>query len=165
MIHHSAALLDDNRQAPAHFRNHQRYHQDQGWPDIAYHIGVDRNGNCYELRDTAIAGDTFTSYDPTGWLLVLAEGNFDEQQPSDAQVRSVAAVLAWGASAFGVDEIAAHRDVAATECPGDALYAFLEDGSLEAQVDALMGSGGVTLDRWCGPEAVARVDEIERGAD
>ena len=34
--------------------------------DIAYHIGVDRDGNLYELRDTAIAGDTDTKYDPTG---------------------------------------------------------------------------------------------------
>ena len=165
MIHHSAALLDDNRRAPSHFRDHQRYHQDQGWPDIAYHVGVDRNGHCYDLRDPAIAGDTFTSYEPAGWLLVLAEGNFDEQQPSDAQVQSVAAVLAWWASTFGVaTAIAAHRDVAPTACPGDALYALVGDGSLRERVDALIANGGVTLERWCGPQAEERIGEIGSGA-
>ena len=50
-IHHTAVVLGDNRNAPARLRQHQQYHQDtQGWIDIAYHIGVDRNGNIYELR-------------------------------------------------------------------------------------------------------------------
>jgi hypothetical protein len=45
-IHHSAAVLGDNLNAPARLRQHQRYHRDeQGWIDIAYHVGVDRNAH------------------------------------------------------------------------------------------------------------------------
>ena len=50
-IHHTAVVLGNNSNAPARLRQHQQYHQDsQGWIDIAYHIGVDRNGNIFELR-------------------------------------------------------------------------------------------------------------------
>jgi hypothetical protein len=51
-IHHSAVVLGANNNAPGRIRADQRYHQDsKGWIDIAYHVGVDRNGNIYKLRD------------------------------------------------------------------------------------------------------------------
>ena len=60
-IHHTGVVLGDNRNAPARLRQHQQLHQnDRGWIDIAYHVGIDRNGNIYELRDPGIKGDTAT---------------------------------------------------------------------------------------------------------
>jgi hypothetical protein len=45
-LHHEGVVLGDNRNAPGRLRQDQRYHQDQlGWIDIAYHVGIDRNGN------------------------------------------------------------------------------------------------------------------------
>ncbi|HEY2199678.1 MAG TPA: N-acetylmuramoyl-L-alanine amidase, partial [Mycobacterium sp.] len=86
-LHHEAVILGDNRNAPDRLRKDQRYHQDQhGWIDIAYHVGVDRNGNLYELRSTEIAGDTATDYDTTGHFLVLCEGDFDQEAVSEAQL-------------------------------------------------------------------------------
>ena len=87
-LHHEAVVLGDNRNALARLRQDQRYHQDQhGWIDIAYHVGVDRNGNVYELRSTEIAGDTATDYDTTGHFLVLCEGDFDQEAVSEAQLQ------------------------------------------------------------------------------
>ena len=44
-LHHEAVVLGDNRNAPGRLRQDQRYHQDQkGWVDIAYHVGIDRDG-------------------------------------------------------------------------------------------------------------------------
>ena len=164
MVHHSAVALEDNREAPSRMRGYQRYHQEQGWPDVAYHVGVDANGHLYELRDPALAGDTFTDYDPAGWLLVLADGNFDEQDPTAAQLEGVAQVLAWGAGRFGTStQVAAHRDHAQTSCPGDALYTHVADGALQARVEELLATGGVALDRVCGPDAAAVVAAIEAG--
>src|ERR1700751_1751318 len=38
-LHHEAVVLGDNRNAPDHPRQDQRYHQDKlGWIDIAYHV-------------------------------------------------------------------------------------------------------------------------------
>ena len=75
-IHHTAAVLGDNANAPARLLQHQRYHQEkQGWIDIAYHLSVDRRGNIYELREPTLVGDTATRYDPTGHFLVVCEGD------------------------------------------------------------------------------------------
>ena len=72
-LHHTAVVLGDNRYAPARLRQHQRFHQDErGWIDIAYHVGVDRNGNIYELRTPELAGDTATVTEFAPYLQALA---------------------------------------------------------------------------------------------
>ena len=165
-LHHEAVVLGDNRNAPERFRQDQRYHQDQkGWIDIAYHIGVDRNGNIYELRSTDIAGDTATDYDTTGHFLVLCEGDFDQEVVSDAQLHSAALVFAWAAKNFGIatGTLAGHRDLAQTSCPGANLYAHLTSGDLKRRIDDLLADGGVNLQHFCGPDAAARVAAIEAG--
>lgn len=160
-IHHSATVLGDNAKAPGRFRQHQRFHQDNGWPDIAYHHGVDRRGNVYELRPTDAAGDTFTEYDPAGHYLLLAEGNFDQESPTDAQLEAIAQMLAWAARAFAVDlsTLSGHRDHAATSCPGDNLYPRL--GELRQRAGQL---GMVEVTSECGDAGRDRVAAIERGA-
>ena len=71
----AAGQPQDRRAASASALPHGR----QGWIDIAYHYAVDRNGNIFALRDTAIAGDTATDYDTAAHFLVLCGGDFDEQ--------------------------------------------------------------------------------------
>ena len=165
-LHHEAAVLGDNRNAPSHFRSDQRYHQDQlGWIDIAYHVGVDRNGNIYELRSPKIAGDTATTYDTTGHFLVLCEGDFDKEAVSEAQLHGTALAFAWAAQQFGIASgtLAGHRDLAQTSCPGANLYAHLSSGDLKHRIDDLLAAGGVDLQPFCGPAAAARVAAIEAG--
>lgn len=164
-LHHEAVILGDNRNAPARLRDDQRYHQDQkGWVDIAYHVGVDRNGNLYELRNTAIAGDTATDYDTTGHFLVLCEGDFDHEVVSEAQLHSTAVIFAWACRNFGIGSstLAGHRDLAPTSCPGANLYAHISSGDLKRRIDELV-AGGVDLRRFCGTDATARVAAIEAG--
>lgn len=165
-LHHEAVALGENRNAPSHLRQDQRYHQDQhGWIDIAYHVGVDRNGNIYELRSTEIAGDTATDYDTTGHFLVLCEGDFDQEAVPEAQLQGAARAFAWAAQNFHVssDTLAGHRDLAQTSCPGRNLYAHLSSGDLKRRIDDLLGAGGVDLQRFCGPDAAAKVASIEAG--
>src|ERR1700759_2025332 len=116
-LHHEAVVLGDNRNAPERLRKDQRYHQDQhGWIDIAYHVGVDRNGNLYELRSTEIAGDTATDYDTTGHFLVLCEGDFDQEAVSEPQLHGTALAFAWAAQNFRIASttLAGHPDLAPT---------------------------------------------------
>lgn len=165
-LHHEAVVLGDNRNAPAHLRQDQHYHQDQlGWIDIAYHVGVDRIGNIYELRSTQLAGDTATDYDTTGHFLVLCEGDFDQEAVSEAQLHAAAAAFAWAAQNFRISSatLAGHRDFAQTSCPGANLYAHLSSGDLRRRIDGLLAAGGVDLQRFCGPDAAARVAAIEAG--
>ncbi len=165
-IHHSAVTLGANSNAPARIRADQRYHQDsQGWIDIAYHIGVDRNGNIYELRDPGIVGDTATSYDPTGHFLVLCEGNFDEEDVTEAMLDGVALACAWASHRYSIstEMISGHRDFAATSCPGSNLYAYVESRDIARRAEGFVAAGAENLQLVCGPQAVARVEAIAAG--
>jgi hypothetical protein len=162
-LHHTAVPLDRVADAPGRLRGHQRFHQQQGWSDIAYHYAVDLAGNAYELRDPSLAGDTFTDYDPAGHWLVVCEGDYDRQQPTDAMLETVAALFADAATTHGIEvaTLGGHRDHAATSCPGDALHARL--GPLRTRVTELVadGPGGIAL--LCGGPGDERIAAIEAG--
>lgn len=166
-IHHSAVALPDNRQIAARLRQHQRYHMDdKGWVDIAYHVAVDRRGNIFQLRNTAIAGDTATDYDTTGHFLVLCEGNFDEEAVTEAQLNGAALVCAWATKQFGigVDTLGSHREMtSATDCPGTTLQARVSSGDLKSRIGTLIGSG-FSLVPANGLEAATLVSAIEAGS-
>lgn len=144
-IHHAGDL--NGVTGPAQFRGWQDWHLYLGWPDIAYHFIVGRDGNVYEGRPYTAAGDTATSYDPTGHLLIVVEGNFDVDTPTPDQLEMLAEMIAWGSMRFGVsvDTVTGHRDHAATSCPGDSLYAAISDGSIASRASEIVAEGGVTL--------------------
>jgi hypothetical protein len=162
-VHHSAVVLRNNRVAPSRLRSHQAAHQDNGWPDIAYHLLIDRKGNVYEGRPRWAIGDTSTNYDPRGHLLVMCEGNFQEQRPSAAQVRALVDVLAWAVKRYGVGvrTIRGHLEYADTACPGRALQRRL--GEVRKRVRERLDAGGVRLVEVCGKEGAALVEAIEAG--
>ena len=165
-VHHSAVVLGANSNAPSRFRQDQQYHQDShGWIDIAYHVGIDRNGNIYELRNPEIVGDTATTYDPTGHFLVLCEGDFDQEAVTEELLNGTALACAWAAQKFAIPTatLAGHRDFASTSCPGENLYAHIASGELKRRVDDLVAVGPVDLQQICGPEAEAIVADIEAG--
>ena len=165
-LHHTGAVLGENRNAPGRLRQHQQLHQgERGWIDIAYHVGVDRDGNIYELRSNQFAGDTATDYDPAGHFLVLCEGDFDQEPISERQLQSAAMAFAWATQTFkiGADTLRGHRDYASTACPGENLYAHVADGDLKRRIDELNAAGPVELRTVCGPEAEAMVAAIEAG--
>ena len=164
-VHHSAVALRDNRKAPQHLRVYQEDHQSRGWPDIAYHLLVDRHGNVYQGRPMLAVGDSATPYDPTGHLLVLCIGNFEVQGVSAAQLDATINVLAWASARFDVaaSTIRGHRDYAATSCPGKDLYHFIADGTVERRV--ARRAGNVRMTDLCGRAGRRRVRQIENGTD
>ncbi len=136
-IHHTGVVLADNRRAPTRLLEWDALHRhERGWADLAYHFVVDRNGHLYEGRDPAYRGDTATSYDPAGRLLVACEGSFSEQSPTRRQLDALVGILTWAAASYGFTPTAidGHRDLAATDCPGDTLYAAIADGTLPRRV-------------------------------
>jgi len=165
-VHHSAVALPDNRAIVARLQQHQRYHQDdKGWIDIAYHYAVDRNGNIFALRDTAIAGDTATDYDTEGHFLVLCEGDFDQETVSEAQVNGAALIFAWATKQFGIttNTLASHKEVTpVTSCPGTTLENHLTSGDLKRRIDDVIVAG-FSLVPVSGREANTIVADIEAG--
>jgi hypothetical protein len=130
----------------ARIREMQEWHMvGQGWPDLAYHVVIGRDGTVYEGRDPAFRGDTSTSYDTNGHYLVVLEGNFEVERPSSAQWDSLVAVLASAADHYEVspDTISGHSDHAATLCPGQHLEHRIHTGELADAVRAAMARGQV----------------------
>jgi hypothetical protein len=118
------------------------------WWDIPYHYMVDLDGTVFQARDHRFAGDTNTRYDPRGHFLINCFGNYDQAQPNEAQLATIANLMAWAAIEFGIEplEIYGHRDLAPTTCPGSNLYRFIEDGTIRAMVEQVMEAGQPTIE-------------------
>ena len=127
---------------PPRYRSWQAFHISRGWGDLAYHSVVGIDGTVYEARDTGFKGATGTNYDPDGHFLVVLEGNFENDVPTQRQLGSLVDVLAWAATEFDVSPstIAGHRDHASTACPGGNLYPYIASGDLEADVRAAISA-------------------------
>jgi hypothetical protein len=138
-IHHSAVSFDRDRDAAQHIANIQRWGMGEArnWADIPYHFIIAPDGLIYEGRDPRIEGESNTSYDTSGHLQINLLGNFDEQDPTAEQIESLVQLIAWAHTEFDIptDTIRAHRDFAATACPGEALYRYVADGLLRAKAD------------------------------
>jgi hypothetical protein len=165
-VHHSAVALWDNRQAPARFRAHQRAHQRRGWPDIAYHLLIDRHGHVYRGRPIWARGNTATNYDPAGHLLVMCEGDFNRQAPTTRQVTALVDVLAWACVRYDVPvwKIRGHRHYASTSCPGHHLQRVIASGALHQKVRRRLRRRRVQLRTVCGDAGRALVARIVSGA-
>jgi hypothetical protein len=164
-VHHTATHSTDNTKSPKRLLSYQRYHQDnKGWMDLAYHLFIDLEGNVYAGRDTACVGDTATNYDPKGHLLIVLEGNFEQQGVTTKAFDSLVQVVAWGSEKYGVGlkQLRAHRDLAATACPGASLYAKFADGTLAARVQAAGATEAPTHRLMTQTEGTARIHKISQ---
>jgi hypothetical protein len=156
-----------------------RFHRNtNGWNDIGYNFLVDRFGTIYEGRaggvDRPVIGAQAQGYNrqSTG---IANIGTFTATRQAPAALAAIARLIRWklplsGAPTAGnatltsaggasslfpagarvtVPRVAGHRDVDATECPGDALYAQLPElrrlvGSLPAGATLTRVTGRIT---------------------
>ncbi len=137
-LHHQGEHWQAGRDVADYLRRLQQWSRlSKRWADIPYHYVIAPDGRIYSARPLALAGDTNTEYRPEGHALVMLLGNFEEQRPSAAQLRSTVALMAGLAAQHGLDasSIASHKDYSAqTVCPGRHLYAYLESGWLQRAV-------------------------------
>lgn len=138
-IHHTATRQNPNRSLADKLSALQKFSQNPGklgdgrskpaWPDVPYHYYIDCNGQVGEGREVDFVGDTNTEYDPTGHALVVLEGNFEEEQVTEAQWTSLRTVSRWLMRQYDINEgdLKSHKDYAQTLCPGKNLYARLPE--------------------------------------
>ena len=83
-------------------------------------------------------GETNTAYDPGGHFLISVIGNYERQEPTDAQIDAIADLMAWAIAEFDLstERIGGHYNYASTGCPGKHLRRYLEDGTLRRMVEA-----------------------------
>ena len=149
-IHHTAGIGDGlastTDECAAQVRSIQVFHQDsRGWNDVGYSYLVCGTGEVFQAReDDDDATDVWGAHDGfnRGSMSVSLMGYFHppyNHVPSAAMMESLARTLAWVADLREVDpldsslyeafgsvrsNIYGHREVRATDCPGDTIFAL-----------------------------------------
>jgi hypothetical protein len=141
-VHHTAAAqpltLED---AIIEMRAIQRYHQKgRGWNDIAYHFLIDGSGRIFQGRPENAQGAHTLGHN-AGNVGISIMGDFHpprSMQPTPAQLASLVKLLKWvqGGLSVPLTTLKGHRDYRSTDCPGDFLYAKLEDLRRQAEGSA-----------------------------
>ena len=133
-IHHGGVEFYDQEHAAEHVKNLQNWsREEKNWIDIPYHFMIDLEGNIYEARPINIPGDTNTEYDPTNHALIEVMGNYEVQELSEIQLKSMIDLTKYLMSKFevSVEKVKTHKDYSAmTVCPGKNVYKYFEDGSI-----------------------------------
>ena len=163
------------------------YHtQILGWCDIAYNALVDKYGQVFEGRAGAllgpVQGDHTGGFNNDSWGVAMI-GNFDDIAPTPIQLHTIGRLIGWR---LGIDHVNpmgtvalpsaggentnfplnavatlptvfAHRDVGATDCPGNVAYGLLDEiretashfsGPPRPEDLVLALQGGAIFDRW-----------------
>lgn len=176
VVHHSASNTTSSDFA-AVVRGYYNFHvTGRGWVDIGYNWLVDGNGVVYQGRAFAMDGrkDVIGAHAGgfnTNSMGVCVIGNYMTIQPTDPARGALHEVLAWKADERGIDPqgkarhpatgrtlptVQGHRDVTATSCPGNALYAQLSDIKLQV---------AVLIDSWFDKEDLVVEQSWERSFD
>ena len=132
-IHHGGVDWKVGRDPVDFVKTMQGWGQrEKKWPDIAYHFMIAPDGRIFECRSMAYEPESNTKYDLQGHIGVELMGNFETQRPSEAQLKSTVALVAWLCQDLKLDpsQIGGHKDRAKkqTICPGKDFYRYMEDG-------------------------------------
>lgn len=133
LVHHTGAAQSIKATLAAKMRGLQRFSQAKekladgrmkpAWPDVPYHYYIAVDGKIAEGRNIKAIGDTNTAYDPSGFIQVVVEGNFETEKLNDAQTTSLKSLLKWlmQEHKINADAIQAHNEKTQTACPGKDL--------------------------------------------
>jgi len=130
-IHHegmSAFLNDDADSAARRLEAIRRAHRRDDWGDIGYHYAVDRGGRVWTCRPVSWQGAHVRDHN-IGNIGVMALGNFEVQEPTEAQVSAVRRHVVSLMRTHRVPEshVKTHRELAPTACPGRYLQQRIDE--------------------------------------
>lgn len=141
-VHHAGEDWKEGKKVDDYLRNLQDWSRSvKNWIDIPYHYIIDLDGNVWEGRDPSYPGDTNTSYDPTGHILTMMVGNYENIKPTKKQLESLINLLTWQSQEFDInpETLKAHKDYAVTACPGKNLYPYVNNGYLLKEINKRHG--------------------------
>jgi len=142
IVHHT--VTTENPNPAAAVRAIWHYHAiTLGWGDIGYNYLVDSGGNIFQGRyydksyaeankTDVVAGHAYGNNRGTTGIAAL--GNFDDFNPSAAQIESISNIIGFKLAPYNVNPnnsgrfgaaVVGHRDVYPTACPGQNLYPYL----------------------------------------
>jgi hypothetical protein len=139
-LHHAGVLWTTDRDPVEFVRNMQAWGKRRPqieqpprntyWPDLPYHFMIAPDGRIFEGRPVEFQPESNTKYDLDGHIGVELMGNFEQQRPSQEQVESAVALVAWLVDQhdIAVNDISTHQRVAKgqTTCPGRDFARYFE---------------------------------------
>ena len=166
IVHHTATPNNYSPdQAAAIVRGIDVYHvRSNGWDDIGYNFLIDRYGQVYEGRYGGITRNVIGAHAlgfNTGSVGIALIGNFTRTKPTAVAVQSLERLIAWRLDLAHVDPastltyvsggserwragtkvklraVSGHRDTGSTTCPGNFLYAQLNQIAVAAEKTGL----------------------------
>ncbi len=169
VVHHTAESNNYTAdQVPAIIRGMYAYHtQSRGWADIGYNALVDKFGRIWEGRYGGLSRPVIGAHAEgfnTYTFGVSMIGNYDVVPTTEPLINSVANIIGWKLSLYGVDPngtttlvsggtdkyaagkavtfptIIGHRDTKLTACPGRYGYAKLPEIRTKANGQAANAS-------------------------
>ena len=131
VVHHSALPLSDG---PLEIQKLHR--ENKGYADVGYHYLIDENGILYEGRPINVRGAHTGGFN-TGAIGIVLLGNFEEIQPTQAQLKSLKELSRYLKSAYQITHLAGHQDFQPGEtlCPGKNLEPLLPGLALELKLE------------------------------
>jgi len=126
VIHHTGNDIDDDLSAV----DIHASHQSKGWAGIGYHFVIRKDGTVEIGRPLDYVGAH--AYGFNGHTIgIHLSGNFEIGEPTKEQIESLAKLLADLTEMYSLENtsqyIVGHRDLMATACPGENLYAMLPE--------------------------------------
>ncbi len=122
-----------HEQCAAYVRQLQAQHMDgNGWSDIGYSFVVCTHGYVYEGRGLhrRNSANGSTSLNEQDYAVCLLVGSSGLTKPTDAQLNGARDAIDYCRKEGPAgDWLGGHRDGYATDCPGDAIYAWVKAGA------------------------------------
>lgn len=119
VIHHTAGPVTQTPEDIARYHTGPNHICDEGCPGIAYHYMIDRNAAVYQVNSLETVS-YHVSGQNTASVGICLIGNYDQIEPTEAQMNAVIRVIRSINRKLGRNlEIAGHRDFANKSCPGD----------------------------------------------
>jgi hypothetical protein len=124
-VHHDGlddlVYATDTASMAARIDHYRMGHRGKGWADIGYHLIIDRSGTLWQGRAIRWQGAHVKNHNE-GNIGVLVMGNFERQQPTAAQMKTLDRVLRDLMRTYRVSKsrVYTHREWpdAETACPG-----------------------------------------------
>lgn len=125
VLHHTGNPTDDDLSAAEIDTSHKA----QGWTCIGYHYVIRKDGTVEIGRPHwTVGAHAYGENNQTIGIHVC--GNFEIGEPTDAQIESLAMLLANLCTDYSLpidrDHIVGHRELMSTACPGENLFAQMD---------------------------------------
>ncbi|XP_043462746.1 peptidoglycan-recognition protein SC2-like [Leptopilina heterotoma] len=133
VLHHSGSDgCTSQSTCSALIRSRQNLHMDHyNWSDISYNFLIGEDGNVYEGLGWGKMGERLSRFDHRS-IGICIIGNFNSREPNSSAIETLKDLIKFGVSDGEIQsnyKLIGHRQISASDCPGDRLYNLIKNSS------------------------------------